>query len=291
MENTLTEHQEHLGNLFEQTCENGGKKVAEIQTYLKKIELDYNVKILYACESGSRAWKIHSPDSDFDIRFVYMHPMQWYTQISHQPDHMVFQEPEMNADIVGWEMRKALKLYAKSNTNFYGWLKSGIVYQYIPFFSDCLLEMMPEFYTRKAFFHHHLSHAKRTYQDYIRIDRDTVNIKKYIYVLQSLISAQWIVEMGNDPNRLFPPIEFHALVGGTLTHQTDLRYAIENLLAWKHSNSERAYDHRIPIIDEYIEKQMKTLPELAEFIPKPDGVPKLHKLDKLIWGAIWQYGL
>lgn len=50
----------------------------EILKHLQKIEVQYNVKILYAVESGSRAWGFSSPDSDWDVRFIYVHPLNWY---------------------------------------------------------------------------------------------------------------------------------------------------------------------------------------------------------------------
>ena len=37
---------------------------------LLEIEKKYNVIVLYATESGSRAWGFASPDSDFDERFI-----------------------------------------------------------------------------------------------------------------------------------------------------------------------------------------------------------------------------
>ena len=301
MAHAIQEHQDRLSKLFEKSCDHGGEKVAEIQTYLKKIELDYDVKILYACEAGSRAWKIHSIDSDFDIRFVYMHRMKWYTQISHQPDHMSFQEPEMNADIVGWEMRKALKLYSKSNPNFYEWVMSGIVYQWIPFFADSLLEMIPKFYTRKSFFHHHLSRAKKTYADYLSPSvREThdgmVNIKKYLYVLQSIMNAQWVLEMDvRNPNMFLPPIEFHALVEVIIgMKRPKIREEVYNLLAWKHSHTENDYDEPIEIIDDYINEMMTHLSKLTTLntlMLNTDSAPPIHELDRLIWGMMWEYGL
>ena len=272
-------------------------KVAEIQTYLKKVEIDHDVKILYACEAGSRAWKIHSPDSDFDIRFVYMHRMQWYSQISHQPDHMSFQEPEMNADIVGWEMRKAFKLFSKSNPNFYEWLMSGIVYGGVPFFGDAMVELIPKFYTRKAFYHHHLSRSKKTFNDYlspsIRASQGgQVNLKKCLYVIQSIMNAEWILAMDDNTQLHFPPIEFHSLVDVVIGMKTPkLRESIYDLLKWKYTNNDNVYGTPIKIIDDYISEMQVRLPELGESIPKPDAAPPIHELDRLIWAMIWKYGI
>ncbi len=47
------------------------KEILEkIDAELSSIEAKENVKILYAVESGSRAWGVESPDSDYDVRFI-----------------------------------------------------------------------------------------------------------------------------------------------------------------------------------------------------------------------------
>ena len=55
---------------------NGNEITQEIKAKLSQIEQRENIRILYACESGSRAWGFASPDSDYDVRFVIQN-MQW----------------------------------------------------------------------------------------------------------------------------------------------------------------------------------------------------------------------
>ena len=50
----------------------------QIIAYLDSVETQENVAVLLAVESGSRAWGFPSVDSDFDVRFVYVHPPEWY---------------------------------------------------------------------------------------------------------------------------------------------------------------------------------------------------------------------
>lgn len=53
----------------------------KIQDRLVEIESEFNVEILLAIESGSRAWGFESIDSDYDIRFIYKHKTEWYLNV------------------------------------------------------------------------------------------------------------------------------------------------------------------------------------------------------------------
>src|SRR6188768_2678862 len=101
---------------------------------LKEVERQYQVKILYACESGSRAWGFASPDSDFDARFIYVHKKEHYLSIEEQRDVIELPIDEV-LDINGWELKKALRLFKKSNGPLYEWLQSPIVYMQDEFFA------------------------------------------------------------------------------------------------------------------------------------------------------------
>ena len=87
---------------------------SDIQVRLSAIEAEHGVRVLYACESGSRGWGFASPDSDYDVRFIYVHPLPWYLRVSAQRD--VIEVPISDElDINGWELRKALSLLKKGN--------------------------------------------------------------------------------------------------------------------------------------------------------------------------------
>lgn len=88
-----------------------------ILTELASIEKRYDVKIFYACESGSRAWGFASQDSDYDVRFLYMHPADWYLTIQNKRD--VIELPITDElDISGWNIRINLQLLMKLNSSF-----------------------------------------------------------------------------------------------------------------------------------------------------------------------------
>jgi predicted nucleotidyltransferase len=101
----------------------------EIIQNLKSLEKEENIRILYACESGSRAWGFPSSDSDYDVRFIYVREKDWYLRVDHEYCRDVIEQPIDNLlDINGWDLKKAIKLLNKSNPPLMGWFNSPIVY-------------------------------------------------------------------------------------------------------------------------------------------------------------------
>ena len=120
--------------------------LSRIHTELSRIEKEERITILYACESGSRAWGFESEDSDYDVRFIYLHPTPWYLTIQKKRD--VIELPiEKDIDISGWDVRKTLRLLRKSNPPLLEWLQSPIVYKKHSSFVDQLRDLMAEYYS------------------------------------------------------------------------------------------------------------------------------------------------
>jgi hypothetical protein len=106
--------------------------ITRILEALRRIKEKEGVRVIYACESGSRGWGFESPDSDYDVRFIYVHPLDWYLSIDDQKE--VIETPiDDKLDINGWDIRKALVLLRKSNSVILEWLASPIrYYKYEP---------------------------------------------------------------------------------------------------------------------------------------------------------------
>src|SRR3546814_6400248 len=101
---------------------------SRIEALLERIELEHGVRILFAVESGSRAWGFASADSDWDVRFVYARPAEYYLSLAPRRD--VIELPiENGIDAGGWDIRKALSLLLNANPTLLEWLKSPIVYR------------------------------------------------------------------------------------------------------------------------------------------------------------------
>ncbi|MEZ4885916.1 MAG: nucleotidyltransferase domain-containing protein [Chitinophagales bacterium] len=239
----------------------------KIQTALQKIEQTYKVKILYACESGSRAWGFPSPDSDYDVRFIYLHPMDWYLSINERTNHITLPLDADNLDIVGWDIRKVLNLMQKSNASIFAWMLSPIVYHNQNGFVEKLRELAPQYFAPRAAIHHYLGLTRKIVQT--ELQRDTVNIKKYFYVLRPLLCAKWIAEKHEAPPMMFQ--EMLPLLQGN----REMLEVIEDLLQRKERALEGEYIEQVPLIHQFAERELAHLHQIAKELPKtqPDNTP------------------
>lgn len=177
----------------------------EILARIEKVENEHGVRVLYAVESGSRAWGFESPNSDYDARFIYAHPKDWYVAVDLEDKRDVIEYPIVDEiDINGWDLRKALKLFSRSNPTFVEWLQSPIVYIERGDFAQRARQLLPKVYSVDKGIYHYHSMAKTNYRGYLR--EDLVPIKKYFYVLRPLLSIMWL-EKYLEP----APIEFEKL--------------------------------------------------------------------------------
>jgi len=113
--------------------------VTRIQSELTSVEQSEDVVVLLAVESGSRAWGFPSVDSDFDVRFIYLHPRDWYLSIELESLRDVIERPiQESLDLSGWDIRKALRLFRRSNPPLLEWLQCPIIYREQSSFADRL---------------------------------------------------------------------------------------------------------------------------------------------------------
>jgi len=254
----------------------------KILNSLKQIEVREQVKIIYACESGSRAWGFPSQDSDYDVRFIYVRPIDWYLSIFNKRDVIEMPINEM-LDINGWDLRKALDLFRKSNPPLMEWLQSPIVYSSNEPIISGLRNLAGSTFSPRACTYHYLHMAKGNFREYLQ--GETVKIKKYFYVLRPILACQWIMKYGT-----MPPMEFEKLLDSLLSDQGELRTAIQQLLARKKAGDELDYEPRIGIISEFIEAKLAYFEQQAALMPQA-GEDQAEQLDELFRSIVKQVWL
>ena len=167
---------------------------------IRSIETKEGVKILLAVESGSRAWGFPSPDSDYDVRFIYLRKPTDYLKLNKVRE--VLEYPICNAlDINGWDYFKALRLLHSSNPTLYEWFASPIAYAQHPTFKADMQPLLTRYFSKWQIMNHYLSMAYNNAEGFITSPE--IKLKKYLYVLRALLSAKWVAEKGSSAPILF----------------------------------------------------------------------------------------
>lgn len=177
----------------------------KIKDKLKDIEQKYGVKVLYACETGSRAWGFPSPDSDYDVRMIYMHEVDWYLSLSDKKDTIEFMSEDGELDVTGWDIKKCLKLMWKSNGALLERVQSPVIYREEKNIASVLKEYADRCFAPIATMYHYLGMAKNSFEE---IDgKDEIKLKKLFYALRATLACKWILEKDS-----VPPIVFMTMV-------------------------------------------------------------------------------
>lgn len=252
-----------------------------IQHRLTEIEAEHDVRVLLAVESGSRAWGFASTNSDYDIRFLYLHKPDWYLRIDDGRD--VIEYPIVDdLDFAGWDLRKALRLFRKSNPPLLEWLRSPIVYQEQSSLAGELRGLQNQFFSPRACLHHYLSMAVGNYKDYLL--GNIVKTKKYFYVLRPLLACRWI-----EQHQTVPPMEFDTLLATQLPPGV-INDDVQQLLVRKKQGVEFGQEPRLPRINAYLEETIAYFTEYSHQIESP-ATPDTERLNQLfrhllpeVWG-------
>ncbi|WP_066317612.1 nucleotidyltransferase domain-containing protein [Bacillus sp. FJAT-29814] len=247
---------------------------------LKRIETEYEVKICLAVESGSRAWGFHSKDSDYDVRFIYVHRPEWYLSIEQKRDVIELPINDL-LDINGWELRKALRLFKKSNPPLMEWLQSGIVYYQAYSLTDKMSTIQNKVFLPQSALYHYLNMAKGNYRDYLQAQY--VKIKKYFYVLRPILACNWI-----EKHNSFPPIEFRELVED-LFEEGQLKQEILTLLERKMKGDELNLEPKITVINDFLEQEITRIENYTKTlsVERQDLTPLLDELFRDTLTEIW----
>ena len=238
----------------------------EIMLRLYAAEKEHDVRIVYACESGSRAWGFASPDSDYDVRFLYVHSEDWYLSFDVEKRRDVIEYPIVDEiDCGGWDIRKALYLFTRTNGALLEWLNSPIRYIEAGEFANTLRAIAPEHINSIALCYHYSHMARGNAREYIL--KDKVRLKKYFYVLRPLLAIRYI-EAGLG----VPPVEFEKLVDAVAPEK--IKPAIDKLLALKRETPELGTGDRIPVINEFIENDLESHASRFTGQGRPDSLTK-----------------
>lgn len=229
-----------------------------IKSKIKEIEKAHKIHVLFACESGSRAWGFASPDSDYDVRFIYAHPQKWYLSLEERPD--VIELPINTVlDINGWDLKKSLKLLVNNNAVLYEWIQSPMVYAEDKDFKNKFTQLSNGCFSQIAVMHHYLNSAKKHFEKCIAAN--DAKLKTYFYCLRATLAAFWIYKNGT-----IPPMEIKNLLV-LIDKDSSLTHLIYDLLKLKTHQNEVYLHTREPLLEKFLIETITTCESKARTLP------------------------
>lgn len=241
-----------------------------VRKELADVEARHGVEVLFACESGSRAWGFASPDSDFDVRFIYRHPQDWYLSLREERDVIetgMLDRDGHVLDMAGWDVRKALRLFVKGNPVLLEWLSSPVVYTRSDPFVDGIGGITGAAFNPLSSYHHYVSMAQKHHAQFC--SGPSVRLKKYLYTLRALFACRWICEGKGQP-----PMDFRTLLAGQC-QDAALREAVLELMETKARHDEDVCLAPHPLIHPFVEAELAALLAKREAMPPRQGTEAL----------------
>ena len=243
----------------------------DVEARLLRIEANNDVRLLMAVQSGSRAWGFPSPDSDYDVRFVYARRRDWYLSLTAGRD--VIETPiEDEIDLNGWDVRKALGLLLKSNAVVSEWIESPIRYRVDDPVVAKLARLADELLDPRALAHHYPNLGRNTADRWLDGPGD-VPVKKYFYALRPALAIRAL----RTDARTRPPMNLQALIVAC-DLPTGIVEQIGMLVEAKARTNERASGTRLPDLDALIRAELAAVADLPAAIPRPELAERANSL-------------
>ena len=240
-----------------------------VRLKLDEIEEKEHIRILHAVESGSRAWGFASPDSDYDVRFIYVRKQEDYLRLETTRDTIEWELDE-TLDINGWDIKKVLQHFHKSNATIFEWANSSIVYKTTDEWKK-IYEVGKQYFSCKSSMYHYYGTAQKTYNEYL--NADSVKYKKYFYALRPVLAAKWI-----EKKKCPPPVLFQNLVDEVL--EDEMKDPVASLVEQKVKMAESDKAPKIDVISNYLVENIAYLKGLMGEGQPDDRKPEWDGLDK-----------
>ena len=254
---------DHGGNTSDTMAE-------DIRDELRGIESRYDVVIPYAAESGSQAWGFPSANSDYDVRFIYVHKPIWYLNLRPQEDFINKQYKDL--DMSGWDIQKALRLFRKHNPQLGEWLDSPVVYKDTHNVASTMRQWQKSYFSKRTSLYCYLGMAESENEDILK-SGDRVMIKKYLYVLRSILACRHV-----HYHNTWPPMNMGRLLQ-TVTPSWQVTESIQKLVERK-KRDEHVYTDRVQILDDFIQVSLSDYESIANELEKDEKPIEWDALEK-----------
>lgn len=248
-----------------------------IDGHLADLAERYDCHILLASESGSRAWGLPSPDSDYDVRFIYAHATRWYLSIEdrHETIETVFPD---DIDVSGRELRKALRLFSTCHVSLNEQIQSPIVYQANPKLLQRLRELIPTYFDKKRAIFHYVKIAEQAMNQ--GMQGLTIGLNRFFYLLRPLLACCWI-----DAKDAMPPTEFDRLLDADFLTLA-MRHEVVEIVHRKAETTDREAIQLSKELLYWCTESLARFQDELRVLPNKETPPSLVPLNELFLNCI-----
>lgn len=253
----------------------------KILQILRQIENAYNVKVIYACEAGSRALGLHSTESDYDCRFIYVEPKDRYVSIDPIKKDVIELAATNELDLSGWEITKALRLFRKSNPSLLEWLHANKIYLE-PYHTVLELRTLEKhLYSQKACILHYISITSKNRKALQK--QHPINVKQALAMISPLLMARSIKQL-----HVFPSGNFFHLTE-TITEE-QIRSEIESIAREKIQYHGRKTTTLSQNLINWITAEIEELKQYANLLQenRVDCTEQLNNIFRKTLETVWK---
>ena len=254
----------------------------KIISFLETIEQENNITIIFACEAGSRNWGLNSDQSDYDVRYIYVHnSVFWYISTDNKKDTLSHNiNNDIDVETSGWDIVKAVKELKVSNPSIIEWMQSSCIYINKHRFQESIVSIISQLHNNKSLMFHYnrmLCSNLKSFFD----NADKVLRKKYFYILMPALNLMYLLE--NDTCVICSNFE---LLLESCTVPIEVKECILTLVANKKAGKCYDIEEKIPLLDSWV-SSIRTLVDNKLFVKNtkntshsPSGAPYYYNLSK-----------
>ncbi|MEO0413922.1 MAG: nucleotidyltransferase domain-containing protein [Verrucomicrobiota bacterium] len=230
-----------------------------IRDRLTEIERAHSVRVLYACESGSRAWGFESADSDYDVRFIFVHERDGYLSLDEPKASFDYPIDSDLIDLSGWELRKSLQLFGQSNATLLEWLHSPLAYYEDASALKLWRHLATEAFSPKAVAGHYYGLCRKIWTGMVETGHYTA--KKYLYAMRAACAKAFVTQGGG-----LVPVRFSELLE-RVPLSDEVVATVNRMVEEKFSGSESDVISSNVCLDRYIVGQMESWENDVRLLP------------------------
>jgi hypothetical protein len=247
----------------------------KVMDKLHEIEQGEHVKILYAVETASRAWGFASENSDWDVRFIYVHSLPWYVSIAQQRDVIEYMSDDRMLDMVGWDLKKALALMRHDASSINEWLHTPLTYCCDEVFLNRMLQLEKACFSPKQGVNHYFGFARHMATE--KVTSQLTTMKYILYFVRVLLACRWI-EAKLSP----PPVPFIELIQ-TMVADDSIKTKLLHLINKKKASMELDTALIDSLLMDYAKGLYQYYTENIRHLDLPADKPNVEKeMDELL---------